>query len=78
MGARGGGITEELVATLGACVAAVSQATLAELAEAADASIDEVRGPARARRAGGARWHAGPGNAVQLAPPARFGAAVRS
>jgi len=36
-------ISDELVATLGACLAAVRQATLAELAEATSASISEIR-----------------------------------
>src|SRR3989442_12625738 len=36
-------ISDELVATLGACLAAVRQASLAELAEATGVSISEVR-----------------------------------
>src|ERR1700716_1061744 len=36
-------ISDELVATLGACLAAVRQATLAELATVAGASISDVR-----------------------------------
>src|SRR2546423_1165549 len=36
-------ISDELVATLGACLAAVRQATLAELATAAGASVSDVR-----------------------------------
>src|SRR5712691_8469917 len=36
-------ISDELVATLGACLAAVRQATLAELAQAAGVPIPEVR-----------------------------------
>src|SRR6202022_292527 len=36
-------ISDELVATLGACLAAVRQATLAELAQAAGASISDIR-----------------------------------
>jgi transcriptional regulator with XRE-family HTH domain len=36
-------ISDELVASLGACLATVRSATLAELAEATDATISEVR-----------------------------------
>jgi transcriptional regulator with XRE-family HTH domain len=36
-------ISDELVATLGACLAAVRQAALAELAQAAGAAISDVR-----------------------------------
>ncbi len=36
-------ISDEPVATLGACLAAARQATLAELAQAAEASISDVR-----------------------------------
>src|SRR5256714_7689656 len=36
-------ISDQLVATLGACLAAVRQATLAELAHASSASISDVR-----------------------------------
>src|SRR6266478_5831809 len=39
---RSGEITDELVATLGACLAAVRTATLAELAEAAGVPISDV------------------------------------
>jgi chromosome segregation and condensation protein ScpB/DNA-binding XRE family transcriptional regulator len=75
-----GEITEDLVATLGACLAAVRQATLAELAEASTASIAEVRLALRrlAERVEPVGMQVlDDGNAVQLAPLSRFGPAVR-
>ena len=75
-----GEITEELVAALGACLVAVRQATLAELAEALGASITEVRLALRrlAERVEPAGMQLlDDGNAVQLASLSRFGAAVR-
>jgi chromosome segregation and condensation protein ScpB len=72
-------ISDELVATLGACLAAVRQATLAELAQAAEASISDVRRALRRLAV-----HLEPtgmqvlddGSRVQLAPQKRFHGAV--
>jgi chromosome segregation and condensation protein ScpB/DNA-binding XRE family transcriptional regulator len=72
-------ISDELVATLGACLAAVRQATLAELAEAAGVSISEVR--LALRRLAEHLERAGmqvldDGSHVQLASEQRFHEAV--
>jgi chromosome segregation and condensation protein ScpB len=72
-------ISDELVATLGACLAAVRQATLAELAQAADASISDVR--LALRRLAEQLEPTGmqvldDGSHVQLAPEKRFHKAV--
>src|SRR2546423_11712877 len=68
-------ISDELVAKLGACLAAVRQATLAELAQAAGVSISEVR--LALRRLAEQLQAAGmqvldDGNHVQLAAEKRF------
>jgi transcriptional regulator with XRE-family HTH domain len=68
-------ISDELVATLGACLAAARQATLAELAQAAGASISDVR--LALRRLAEQLEPAGmqmldDGSHVQLAPEKRF------
>jgi chromosome segregation and condensation protein ScpB/DNA-binding XRE family transcriptional regulator len=72
-------ISDELVATLGACLAAVRQASLAELAEAAGVSISDVR--LALRRLAEQLELVGmqvldDGSHVQLAPERRFHAAV--
>ena len=72
-------ISDELVAKLGACLAAVRQATLAELAEAADVSISDVR--LGLRRLAEQLEPAGmqmldDGSHVQLSPAKRFQEAV--
>jgi chromosome segregation and condensation protein ScpB/DNA-binding XRE family transcriptional regulator len=72
-------ISDELLATLGACLAAVRQATLAELAEAAACSISEVR--LALRRLAGQLEVTGmqvldDGSHVQLAAHRRFHGAV--
>ena len=72
-------ISDELVASLGACLATVRSATLAELAEATDATISEVR--LALRRLAGQLEPAGmqvldDGNQVQLAAESRFHGAV--
>jgi transcriptional regulator with XRE-family HTH domain len=72
-------ISDEVVATLGACLAAVRQATLAELARAADVSISEVR--LALRRLAEQLEPAGmqvldDGSHVQLAPAKHFHEAV--
>ncbi|PZR88678.1 MAG: hypothetical protein DLM67_20170 [Candidatus Nephthysia bennettiae] len=72
-------ISDQLVATLGACLAAVRAATLAELAEAADVSISEVR--LALRRLAEQLEPTGmqvldDGTHVQLAPGQRFHASV--
>jgi transcriptional regulator with XRE-family HTH domain len=54
-------ISDEQVATLGACLAAVRQATLAELAEAAGpVDLRGQAGAAPAGRTAPTDWHAGP------------------
>jgi transcriptional regulator with XRE-family HTH domain len=73
-------ISDELVATLGACLAAVRSASLAELAEASGVSIYEVRLPLR--RLAEQLEDSGmqvldDGSQVQLAPVRRFHGAVR-
>jgi hypothetical protein len=72
-------ISDELVATLGACLAAVRQVTLAELAQAAGASISEAR--RGLRRLAEQLEPTGmqvldDGSHVQLAPEKRFHDAV--
>jgi chromosome segregation and condensation protein ScpB/DNA-binding XRE family transcriptional regulator len=72
-------ISDELVATLGACLAAVRQATLAELAEATGVSISDVR--LALRRLAEQLEPTGmqvldDGSHVQLAPEKRFHSAV--
>ena len=72
-------ISDALVASLGACLATVRSATLAELAEATDATISEVR--LALRRLAGQLEPAGmqvldDGNQVQLAAGSRFHGAV--
>jgi chromosome segregation and condensation protein ScpB/DNA-binding XRE family transcriptional regulator len=72
-------ISDQLVATLGACLAAVRSTTLAELAEAAGASISEVR--LALRRLAEQLEPAGmqvldDGSHVQLAPERHFNDAV--
>jgi transcriptional regulator with XRE-family HTH domain len=72
-------ISDELVATLGACLAAVRQATLAELAQATGVPISEVR--LGLRRLAEQLEPAGmqvldDGSHVQLAPEKRFHDAV--
>jgi chromosome segregation and condensation protein ScpB/DNA-binding XRE family transcriptional regulator len=72
-------ITDGLVATLGACLAAVRQATLAELAEATGWPVSEVR--LALRRLAGQLEATGmqvldDGSHVQLAPAKRFHQAV--
>jgi len=72
-------ISDELVATLGACLAALRQATVAELASAAGASISDVR--LALRRLAEQLESAGmqvldDGSHVQLAPERTFHAAV--
>jgi transcriptional regulator with XRE-family HTH domain len=72
-------ISDELVATLGACLAAVRQATLAELAAATGVSISDVR--LGLRRLAQQLEPAGmqvldDGSHVQLAPERRFHDAV--
>jgi chromosome segregation and condensation protein ScpB/DNA-binding XRE family transcriptional regulator len=72
-------ISDELVATLGACLAAVRQATLAELAQAAGVSISDVR--LALRRLAEQLEPAGiqvldDGSHVLLAPEKRFHEAV--
>ena len=68
-------ISDELVASLGACLAAVRLATLAELAEATDVSVSEVRLALRrlADQLEPAGMHVlDDGTHVQLAPRPRF------
>jgi chromosome segregation and condensation protein ScpB len=72
-------ISDELIATLGACLAAARQATLAELAQAAGASISDVR--LALRRLAEQLEPTGmqvldDGAHVQLAPAKRFHEAV--
>jgi len=72
-------ISDELVATLGACLAAIRAATLAELAEAVGVSISDVR--LALRRLAEQLEPAGmqvldDGSHVQLAPEQRFRSAV--
>jgi chromosome segregation and condensation protein ScpB len=72
-------ISDELVATLGACLAAVRQATLAELARASSASVSDVR--LALRRLAEQLEPTGmqvldDGSHVQLAPEKRFHPAV--
>src|SRR4030081_446091 len=72
-------ISDELVATLGACLAAVRSATLAELADATDAPISDLR--LALRRLAEQLEAAGmqvldDGSNVQLAPDKRFHAAA--
>jgi chromosome segregation and condensation protein ScpB/DNA-binding XRE family transcriptional regulator len=68
-------ISDELVATLGACLVAVRQATLAELAEVARVSISEVRLGLRRlaeQLAGAGMQVLDDGSHVQVAPEMRF------
>jgi chromosome segregation and condensation protein ScpB/DNA-binding XRE family transcriptional regulator len=72
-------ISDELVATLGACLAAVRSATLAELAEASSVSISDVRLALRrlAEQLEPSGMHVlDDGSHVQLAPERRFHGAV--